>query len=364
MNHSLRQERLRQRIVDKRLNALIVTSLPNIRYLCGFTGSTGVLIVTPRKSVFFTDGRYAEQASAEVQGTTIVIDRRPALTVAGEWLSKEKRKARSRSVHILGLEESMTLGARKKLSDSLDPGFRFRTVSGLVEEGRIIKDADEISLIRAAVDLGCDLFDTALKAIRPGAPETEVAAEMEYQARKRGASAMSFDTIIAAGERSALPHGRASAHPIPPKGFVVCDFGVILAGYCSDMTRTVHVGPVSEKEKSFYHAVLEAQLAALKTVQPGVTAGEVDQAARKVLKKAGFGRYFTHSTGHGVGLEIHEAPKVAADQEVELEPGMVITIEPGAYVPGECGVRIEDMVLVTNTGCDVLTSTSKELITL
>jgi len=186
---------------------------------------------------------------------------------------------------------------------------------------------------------------------------------MEYEARKRGASAMSFDTIIAAGQRSALPHGRASASSIPASGFVVCDFGVILAGYCSDMTRTVHVGAVSGKEAAFYESVLEAQLAAVNAVRSGVTASKVDQAARKVLKKAGLGRYFTHSTGHGVGIEIHEAPKVAADQEVELEPGMMITIEPGAYVPGAWGVRIEDMVLVTETGCEVLTNTSKELIT-
>jgi Xaa-Pro aminopeptidase len=362
MDHSFRQERLRKRIVDKRLDALVVTSLPNIRYLCGFTGSTGVLIVTPKKSAFFTDGRYAEQVSREVKAAKIVIDRRAALIAAGKWVSGQRSSARTQAV--LGLEDSLTLGSRKKFADALTPGIRLRPVPGLVEEERTIKDADEIALIREAVDLGCSLFDTGLKVIRPGVRETEVAAEMEYDARKKGASAMSFDTIIAAGERSALPHGRASEQRIPPKGFVVCDFGVILAGYCSDMTRTVHVGAVSQKEAAFYQAVLEAQLAAVDVVKPGTTTREVDQAARKVLKKAGLGRYFTHSTGHGVGIEIHEAPKVGGDQEVELRSGMVITIEPGAYIPGAWGVRIEDMVVVTEAGCDVLTNTSKELTTL
>jgi Xaa-Pro aminopeptidase len=363
MDYSLRQERLRVDLSDMRLDALVVTHLPNIRYLCGFTGSTGVLVVTPRKSAFFTDGRYAEQASEEVKGAKIVIDRRPALVAAAEWLGKEKRKSRSRGVQALGIEESLTVGARKKFADALPGGFRMRIAPSLVENWRTIKDSDEIRLIRAAVDLGCSLFKTACQTIRAGVTETAVAAEMEYEARMRGASAMSFDTIIAAGERSALPHGRASEARIPANGFVVCDFGVILAGYCSDMTRTLHVGPVSEEEARLYGAVLEAQLAAVDVVQPGVTTGEVDQAARKVLQKAGLGRYFTHSTGHGVGIEIHEAPKVAADQNVELEPGMVITIEPGAYVPGAWGVRIEDMVLVTDGGCEVLTNTSKELIT-
>jgi Xaa-Pro aminopeptidase len=363
MDHLGRQERLRADISEKRLDALVVTHLPNIRYLSGFSGSTGVLVVTPKKSAFFTDGRYAMQAGEEVKDAKIVIDLRPALVAAAEWLEKEKKNSRSRGVQTLGIEESLTVGARKKFFDALPAGFRMRIAPSLVENLRTIKDSDEIALIRAAVDLGCELFETALKTIRPGVMETAVAAEMEYEARKRGASAMSFDTIIAAGQRSALPHGRASASSIPASGFVVCDFGVILAGYCSDMTRTVHVGAVSGKEAAFYESVLEAQLAAVDAVRSGVTASKVDQAARKVLKKAGLGRYFTHSTGHGVGIEIHEAPKVAADQEVELEPGMMITIEPGAYVPGAWGVRIEDMVLVTETGCEVLTNTSKELIT-
>jgi Xaa-Pro aminopeptidase len=192
--------------------------------------------------------------------------------------------------------------------------------------------------------------------------ESEVAAEMEYAARRAGAEAMSFPTIIASGARSALPHGRASDRAIAAGGFVVCDFGVILAGYCSDQTRTVWVGAPTDEARRAYEAVREAQLAAIAAVRPGVGVGEVDAAARKVLHKSGLGRYFTHSTGHGVGLEIHEMPRVAAGQRETLRPGMVITVEPGLYFPGKWGVRIEDMVAVTQSGCEVLTPTSKDFL--
>jgi Xaa-Pro aminopeptidase len=206
------------------------------------------------------------------------------------------------------------------------------------------------------------LFDRALEIIRPGVPESEVAGAMEYAARKAGAQGMSFPTIIASGERSALPHGRASEATIPEQGFVVCDFGVILTDYCSDMTRTVFVGRPSEEASRVYRAVKDAQQAAVDIVRSGISVSEVDGAARKSLQKCGLAKYFTHSTGHGVGLEIHEAPRVAGGQVETLKPGMVITIEPGVYVPGKWGVRIEDMVVVTERGCEVLTPTSKELI--
>jgi len=198
--------------------------------------------------------------------------------------------------------------------------------------------------------------------LRAGVKETEVAGEMEYAARRAGAQEMSFPTIIASGARSALPHGRASDAPIAAGGFVVCDFGVILAGYCSDQTRTVWVGAVPAEARRVYEAVREAQQAAIASVRPGTAVGEVDAEARKVLRKAGLGRYFTHSTGHGVGLEIHEAPRVADGQREILRPGMVITIEPGVYFPGKWGVRIEDMVAVTASGSEVLTPTSKDFL--
>jgi Xaa-Pro aminopeptidase len=226
----------------------------------------------------------------------------------------------------------------------------------------MIKEDAELDLIRAAVRVGATLFDRALEVLRPGTKETEVAAEMEYAARRAGAQEMSFPTIIASGARSALPHGRATEQVIASGGFVVCDFGVILAGYCSDQTRTVWVGAAPEGARNAYESVRQAQEAAIAAVRPGVSAGEVDAAARKVLRKAGLGRYFTHSTGHGVGLEIHEAPRVAAGQKEVLKPGMVITIEPGVYFPGKWGVRIEDMVAVREGGCEVLTPTSKDFL--
>jgi Xaa-Pro aminopeptidase len=192
--------------------------------------------------------------------------------------------------------------------------------------------------------------------------ETRVAAEMEYAAREAGAEAMSFPTIIASGKRSSLPHGRASRAAVPVRGFVVCDFGVILSDYCSDMTRTVYVGRPSLQERTAYQAVKEAQQGAVDAVKPGISVGEVDHAARKSLQNSGLAKYFKHSTGHGIGLEIHEAPRVGAEQAESLQAGMVITIEPGIYLPRRWGVRIEDMVLVTERGCEVLTPTSKELV--
>ena len=185
---------------------------------------------------------------------------------------------------------------------------------------------------------------------------------MEYEARCQGAEGMSFPTILASGPRSAIVHGRASQARIPRRGFVVCDFGVILAGYCSDRTRTVHVGKPSSEARHLYQSVLEAQQAAIAAVRPGVAAAEVDEAARSVLREKKLVQYFTHSIGHGLGLEIHEAPRLAAAQSAKLERGMILTVEPGAYIPGKWGVRIEDVVVVTASGCEVLSPTDKELV--
>ena len=362
MDHKGRQKKLRTALESSRLETLLVTHLPNIRYLCGFTGSAAALVITPAKSVFFTDGRYTEQARAEVQGSRVVIARKSPLVAAGEWLSAHGKKLHLRTIGIEG--EDLSVAERTRLAKSLGRGFRLREAPPLVEKARVVKDEDEISLLRAAVILGASLFEYALKAIHPGVKETEVAAEMEYTARRAGAEGMSFETIIASGPRSALPHGRASQAAIPSEGFVVCDFGVILAGYCSDMTRTVWVGQPSDMARRMYDAVREAQQAATEAVRPGASVSEIDSAARKLLQKNGLGRYFTHSTGHGVGLEIHEAPRLASGQTDVLHPGMVVTIEPGVYLPGIGGVRIEDMVVVTESGCTVLTPTDKELITI
>jgi Xaa-Pro aminopeptidase len=260
--------------------------------------------------------------------------------------------------------EHLTLAARDNLACRLPARVRLRGTFGVVEQHRLTKDADEIAQIRRAALLGARIFDRALEKMRPGVSEVEIAAELEYAARRNGAEGMSFPTIVAAGPRSALPHARASAARIPRHAPVLLDFGVILGGYCSDMTRTVFVGGASSMLRSVYGGVLEAQLAAVGAVGPGITPSEVDSAARAVLRRARLARFFTHSSGHGVGLEIHELPRIAAGQKEPLSPGMVITIEPGVYVRGKGGVRIEDMVVVTERGCEVLTPCSKELMVL
>jgi Xaa-Pro aminopeptidase len=250
---------------------------------------------------------------------------------------------------------------RKALPGAVRRSFLLAT-DGLVARIRQVKDEDEIARMRKAAALGCGLFEAVLQYVLAGAEETQVAAQLEFMARLAGVEAMSFETIVASGERSALPHGRATQARLPAQGFVTLDFGVLLDGYCSDMTRTVHLGRGNEREWDVYHSVLEAQQAGVSAVVSGAKCGDVDEAARSVLRKAKLERWFTHSTGHGVGLEIHEGPRIAGrvpgKQEQVLEPGMVITIEPGVYLPDSFGVRIEDMVLVTERGREVLTKAS------
>ncbi len=364
MDHAGRLGRLRTGLEQNDLDSLLVTHLPNIHYLCGFTGSAAALLVADRGSILFTDGRYRAQAREEVKGAKIVIARKSPLVAAAEWLAAQRGSLTASSkAESVGIEpESITAGMRARLASLLKGRARLRSAPPLVERARMVKDAAEILRIRRAVELGASLFRTACKKIRPGVTEVEVAAAMEYEARCAGAEGMSFPTILASGMRSAIVHGRASLARIPRRGFVVCDFGVILAAYCSDRTRTVHVGRPSAEARGLYEAVLEAQLAAIAAVAPGVTCAEVDGAARRVLRRRKLVRYFTHSTGHGLGLEIHEAPRLAVGQGQKLEPGMVITIEPGAYIAGKWGVRIEDVVVVTSSGCEVLTPTDKELV--
>jgi len=330
----------------------------NIRYLSGFTGSAGLVVMTRSGTAFFTDGRYTQQARTEVAGVDKIVSEGNPFLQALDALKRDKTRS-------LGLDFGhLSVASFRQIEHQLGKKVRFKDCSGMIEGLRAIKDADEISKIRSAVNLGAALFPTALKHIRPGARESQVAAEIEYEARRRGAEGMSFETIVAGGARSALPHGRATNQRLPKRGFVVLDFGVILTGYCSDMTRTVHVGRADAGARRMYDAVLRAQVAAIKKVGPGVAVSAVDRAARGILDRAGFGQYFTHSTGHGVGLEIHEAPRIASGQSQKLQPGMVVTVEPGVYVPGAGGVRIEDMVLVTDRGREVLTPTTKKLITI
>ena len=354
----MRLSSVRQELETAHLDALLVTHLPNVRYLCGFSGTAGVLAVTAGESVFFTDGRYTEQAREEVRGARIRIEKgKSAFSSCLDWTSGLRRVSR------LGIEANyVTVADRGIISSRLGRRVRVVNTTGVVERLRMVKSDEEIARIRAACEMGAGLLKVLTKAIKPGRLEVQVAGQLELAARNAGADQMSFPTIIAGGKRSALPHGRASRAPIPRRGFVVCDFGVILSGYCSDMTRTLHVGRPPAEARRVYEAVREAQQAALEAVRPGQTVKEVDAAARKLLHKLGLGKYFTHSTGHGLGLEIHEAPRVAAGQAEILRPGMVITVEPGIYLPRKFGVRIEDTVVVSERGCEILTKCPKELL--
>jgi len=356
MDYVSRQEKLQQTLDGERLDGFIVTHPQNLRYLCGYSGSSGLLLFLNGRRTFITDGRYTEQAREEVRGARVVIAKGLLLAEAARLLQAVK------SARIGFEADHTTVEAAAALRKLLPRKVVCKPVSGLVMRQRIIKDADELRLIRTAVVIGAGAFERTLELVHPGVRESEIATQLEVAAHEAGAEAMSFETIVAAGKRSALPHGRASSEPLPRRGFVVIDAGVILRGYCSDMTRTVHVGRVGREERKWYEAVLEAQLAGIAAVKPGKTAGEVDQAARQALRRRKLDRFFTHSTGHGVGLEIHEPPRLGKGQQERLQPGMVVTIEPGIYVPGKGGIRIEDMVLVTASGCEVLTPVNKELI--
>jgi Xaa-Pro aminopeptidase len=267
----------------------------------------------------------------------------------------------------LGIEaDHLTVASKARLSTELKsalPPSKYRLIesSGIIERLRLIKDKKEIGHIRDAVQLASSIFPDVIPQIASGVSEGVAAATLDFLACKAGAEKMSFETIVASGPRSALPHARPTREAIR-HGFVVLDYGVILGGYCSDMTRTVHVGRPDKRSRDLYAAVLEAQLAGIAAVKPGAEAAKVDEAARKVLRRHKLDKFFTHSLGHGLGLEIHELPRLAKGQTQLLQPGMVITIEPGVYIPGRGGVRIEDTVLVTETGCEVLTPTTKELV--
>ncbi|MDP9039559.1 MAG: Xaa-Pro peptidase family protein [Acidobacteriota bacterium] len=356
--------------------ALLLTHLPDVRWLCGFTGSNAavVLLAGPgrARARLFTDGRYTTQAKAEALGTPVSLSLRSATAAACEWMA-------AAGVTRCGFDEThTTVAALDALRAALPAPLRrrmFAPVGPLVARLREIKDALEIETMRAAAALGCRLFDDILGYMEPGMSEAAVAAELERRARRAGAEAMSFDTIVAGAERSALPHGRASQARLPRRGFCTLDFGVVLRGYCSDMTRTVHLGKATPEEHRVYEAVLEAQQAGVRAVADGVPASDVDEAARSVLRTARLDRWFTHSTGHGVGIEIHEGPRLArkpdpappkrrAPPPETLKTKMVVTIEPGVYLPGRFGVRIEDTVLVTRTGCEILTPCTKAWIEL
>lgn len=360
-----RWKQLEQTMRAANLPALLLTHLPDVRWLCGFTGSNAALAVVlgtrSLRSRLFTDGRYRDQAQQEVQGATVRIVKGSALTEAAEFVGASNAAA-------CGLDAAhITLATRASIVKALTKTksrCRLRSIGSPVEGLRQVKDEDEQQKLGRAAALGCKLYEDLLTFIEPGLREIDVAAELEYRARRAGAEGMSFETIVAAGARSSMPHARATTARIRPGDLLTLDFGIMLDGYCSDMTRTLQVGQGGTRarqrqQREVFEAVLAAQTAAVSAVAAGICAQDVDGTARNVLQQAGLAEWFTHSTGHGLGLEIHEGPRIAAKQREPLRAGMVITIEPGAYLPGAFGVRIEDTVRVTKNGCEILTPAYK-----
>jgi len=349
-----RLTRLRDILAKSKVEALVVSALPNVRYFTGFTGSNGALIVTNDQALFFTDGRYTLQAAQQVTGARVEIIKK----AMGQAIVTALKRRKVRNVGFEALRAGFNLF--QTLKSGL-PKCRLVPLTDAPEKLRAIKSPEEIAVIRRSVDLNSAVLDQALAGLRCGVSEAEVAAGIEYRMRTAGGERPAFETIVASGPRSALPHAQPTLNLLKENEFILIDQGVILEGYSSDMTRTVALGGLNAKARRVYKAVLEAQLAGIAAVRPGVKAGQVDRATRSVLQKHGLAQAFVHSTGHGVGLEIHEMPRLGKRDETILEAGMVVTIEPGVYLENFGGVRIEDMVLVNSRGCEVLTPTLKDL---
>jgi Xaa-Pro aminopeptidase len=356
--HSKRRKALLAEVASRKLDCLLVTHPANWYYLTGFTGESGALVVSQESVTLLTDGRFTVQAKEETRGVKIELQASGLYPAVGAFLRKNSFGRVGYDGNHLTVTQWNTL---RKALGSRGRGFE---ANGLVERLRTRKDAQELALMRKAAILAGEVLEGVLKLVKPGVRESELGAEIEYQMKKRGASGASFETIVASGPRGALPHARPTAKKLRKNELVVLDLGAILGHYCSDMTRTVHVGRASKRVREWYRSVQEAQAAAVAAVWAGVTCGEVDAAARDVLKKNGLEQYFVHSTGHGLGLEVHEEPRVARGQTVRLEAGNVITIEPGVYVEGVGGIRIEDDVVVQAGRNEVLTRVKRDLIEL
>jgi Xaa-Pro aminopeptidase len=351
---------LRRRLSAADADALVVTHLPNIYYLSGFTGSSGALVVEHGRTTLFTDGRYAIQAPAQTApaGARAEITKGPLPTAVGAHLASRKR------IRAVYDPARVTVAAQKMLEKAAGRAVRWRAEVGWTEALRAIKSAAEIAQMRKAARLGSQAFEQTVKVIRPGITEIELAAEIEYRMRKLGAEGPSFETIVASGPRGALPHAHPTGKRLRRNELVVLDLGAILARYCCDLTRTVFLGRAPARVRRWYRAVSEARQAACEALAVGAKAGAPDAAARQVLAAYDLSRYFTHSTGHGLGLEVHEEPRLAAGQTREIEAGNVVTIEPGVYVEGVGGIRIEDDVAVHSKGIEVLTTAPLELLEL
>ncbi len=335
------------------VDAFLITRPENRFYFSGFTGSEGILLVTPVNSYIFVDFRYIEQAKSQCSQWTVVQMSRSAATEGVLVYLKQDQ------VNVLGFEGDF-LSYQEYCDWKEAWGIPLLSLPTMLSDIRKIKEPIEVEYIARAVQLADDAFAHILSMIRPGVMEREIGLELEFFMRQQGASGGSFPFIVASGPRSAMPHGVASERKIQQGDLLLMDYGAIFEGYCSDMTRTVMVGYAEEKHRTIYQIVLEAQLAALATVKAGIPASMVDQAAREVIKSYGYGEYFGHGTGHGVGLVIHEEPRVSKNDDTILTEGMVITVEPGIYLPGWGGIRIEDMVLVKSQGCNIFTKSPKQ----
>ncbi|WP_342598374.1 aminopeptidase P family protein [Psychrobacillus sp. FSL H8-0483] len=352
----MKLEKLRAALEERGVDALLITNGHSRRYMTGFTGTAGVAIVSKQDAVFITDFRYTEQAASQIKDFRIVQHTKTLIEEVANQVSEL-------GIHSLGFEKDDVAYSsfemyKQAISADLVP------LSGLVEKIRLIKTEEEISIIKAACRIADEAYEHIVTYIKPGMTELQVSNELEFFMRKRGATSSSFDTIVASGIRSALPHGVATDKVIEEGDFVTLDFGAVYNGYISDTTRTVAVGEPTELLKEIYQVVLDAQLLALEKVKPGMTGKEADAIARDYIASKGYGEAFGHSLGHGIGLEVHEGPGLSFRSDVVLEPGMVITIEPGIYLPNIGGVRIEDDALVTENGLEKLTHSTKELLIL
>jgi len=352
-------ERLRNLIADlahAKIDALLITSPANWYYLTGFTGESGALVVSRKGTSLITDGRFMVQGRAEASGVRILQQQGSLFESVGQCL-KDSHSNR------VGFDPSqVTVGQLQSLRKAAGPGVRWILALGKVESLRMRKDAAELAQMRQAAILAGELVQQAIRLLKPGIRELDVGAEIEYQMRKKGASGPAFETIVAFGKRAALPHARPTAKRLRKNELVVLDLGVILGHYCSDITRTVFVGRASSRIRTWYRGVLEAQSAAIAAAKNGALCGDVDAAARRVLADYHLDHFFVHSTGHGLGLEVHEDPRVARGQKKRLEPGNVITIEPGVYAEGIGGIRIEDDVAVHADRTEILTRVPRDLI--
>ncbi|CEG22941.1 Xaa-Pro dipeptidase [Planococcus massiliensis] len=349
----MKLQKLRNEMAEQNIEALLVTSSYNLRYITNFTGSAGLALVTKDRAFFITDFRYTEQASEQVTEFEVVQAKTNLLEEAAE-------KAKELGIKALAFEQdyvtySSYLQYKEKLAAELEP------VSGLIEKIRMIKTPEEVEILKAAAKIADDAFEHICGFIKAGQTELEISNELEFFMRKQGATSSSFDTIVASGHRSALPHGVATDKIVEQGDMITLDYGALYNGYISDITRTVAVGEPSEKMKEIYQIVLDSQLLGVEKIGPGMTGIEADAIARDYIKSKGYGEAFGHSTGHGIGLEVHEGPGLSFKSQTVLEPGMAVTVEPGIYLPGIGGVRIEDDILITESGNVRLTNSTKEL---